>query len=98
MIERLILHLDYFIALPDDDLRRRIVYLIYQCLHFPVDAAGWAIYARIFLVIIILAVDDLLILLRMLVVMRVAFLRAFLEAVIVVPYIVALHIAALRAD
>ena len=41
MIERLILDLDYFIALPDDDvLRRRIVKLIDQCLHFAVDAAG----------------------------------------------------------
>ena len=41
MIERLILDLDYFIALPDDDvLPRRIVKLIDQCLHFAVDAAG----------------------------------------------------------
>jgi len=41
MIERLILDLDYFIALPDNDvLRRRIVKLIDQCLHFAVDAAG----------------------------------------------------------
>ena len=98
MIERLILDLDYFIALPDNDLRRRVMYLIDQCLHFPVDAAGRIIYSRIVLVLILLAMDDLLILLRMLVGIRVAFLLAFLEAVIVVPDTVALHIAALRAD
>ena len=40
--------------------------------------------------------DDLLV--RMLVVMRVAILLALFKALIVVPYTVTLHIAALRTD
>ena len=72
--------------------------MIDQCLHFTVDAAGVGIYTGILLVLVLLAVNDLLFLHWMLVVMRVAILLAFLKAVIVVPYTVALHITALRAE
>ena len=42
--------------------------------------------------------DDLLVLMRMLVVMRVAILLSLLNALIVVPDTVTLNIAALRTD
>lgn len=42
--------------------------------------------------------DDLLVLMSMLVVMRVAILLALLKTLIVVPDTVTLHIAALRTD
>lgn len=71
--------------------------MVDQSLHFTVDAAGMGIYAGIFLVLVLLAMDDLFFLQWMLVMMRVTILLAFLEAVIVVPYTVALHITALRA-
>lgn len=72
--------------------------MIDQCLHFTVDAAEMGVYTGIFLVFVLLAMDYLLIQLWMLVLMWVAILLELLEAMIVVPDKVALHIEALRAD